>query len=653
MTSGPSPDDRIDGYMTSLFRRGENPAFLDTYGEFLKEMASLGCASFGTAPTEFSFYEHAAEIPLDFLKHRDNLDESTGEMSPGNGRTIIDHLSLLARIASTSTGPEQRQALVILREIITELRYPFTTTQDTHGTCAPEAMSNQLLLNSPAEWTRIAVALLQDGEAKTFDSSKMLRPPSDINKPDGSNDRSVTAAFFQAAVKATYPKPGCTYENARDKYIDGSGKAHDSGMDLPQIREAREALFGKGQVIKATQEEWVKNPPIGGLFTSITWVEGKGKKPPIGHALIVVSYDARTDRVIFRNPQRNQDWVDGDDIFDEGPVRTCHESETGLESMDLREFLRRSPISLLDTSEIAAYNPPLAELKPPQPSGKGGFRSFLKPTALVVGGLVSVTGVGYHFLTRTGEIEAPPPAVSSATGGSPSGATALTTGPAPVVSTSVQDMFGNEGNLLGSHQWQAVFGETVDDCAVPKELTEELASGRSPLAEDGGKVFDNHRLILIPPKIDLEILAGLANKAGAFLELGESLHEGEVNRILGRNSLRAESAKWALVHRSELVSSELMDRLKGESITSMQFVLAKQAPNYRVASVAETVIAALYQLAEGGSVEDFVMLCRDTTSGTDPLCVKYDSKRKMFTVGTEIDVGISEVRAGFSYNLSK
>jgi hypothetical protein len=136
---------------------------------------------------------------------------------------------------------------------------------------------------------------------------------------------------------------------------------------------------------------------------------------------------------------------------------------------------------------------------------------------------------------------------------------------------------------------------------------------------------------------------------GASLRLGESLQGAVVSSLPGLDSL-SDQATWALVPRDEFVSSSVKDATRGLSATSMQGVLEERARNYQLASVAETVVAALHDLADGGKLPGFLKMCRDTTVGSEPLCVQYDSKARIFTIGVPTDFAISEVEPAFSYH---
>lgn len=350
----------ISAHVNKLRKEGgHSETFLSEYQGFLTRLSGLGDLTYTVKglPVTFSFGDKAREIPLDFLKYRDNR-KSDGSLALGEGASIMERLTALANRAQPSPGgPLEQGKAAILREIITELRHPFTTTQDRHGTCAAEAISIQLMMRNPAEWTRIAIDLLVNPKGTPIPTSQkdpkgndvVLKLPDDIWDLDNSPQRSPVAAAIQSAIKNSFAPDGWTYSNSADNYTDRDGKTHSSGMGIKEAKSALEALLGCEHLLRANPDpddrkskwsEWFKKAAGHGVYTVLKWTSlPKGRHEL--HAINVIGYDKNEDRITFRNPHRQQDETKGNDIIDDGPARRSEDEETGLESMSLSHFMTR------------------------------------------------------------------------------------------------------------------------------------------------------------------------------------------------------------------------------------------------------------------------------------------------------------------------
>jgi|GEM_PF-6539296 len=633
-------DQRINSAIAALSHQGETDrAFLAQYRQFLLELAKVPALDLGRDSRRYTFYEEAMHIPIDYLKHRDNFD-SSGNPAPGQGQTIIEVISRIAQLDDVSRKQE------VLKELIGELANPCTSTQDEHGTCAPEAIFNNLLLDNPAEWTRIVSALLMHKKAPTIGGPE-LKVADDVDEVDISSQRTKIAAYFQSAILATFPPEGCKYQNKTDKYVDlETNKKRPSGMDLFQIRAAREAVFGEPQQICETEDRWIKRPPVGGLYTVIDWTRGSKGQPPSSHALVVLGYDRQTDSVIFRNPHGKTQFRTGDDIFDRGPRRRCYDAEMGVESMSLKDFKACHPRSLLGVSALEAYKSSSdVHAQPavqPAESKHAGFIGKLLPfpkTVPQVAGLATVTLGAVVFLWQKDNLSnwAWPP-VDPAGKSSP-------LDPHPGLSADVDDhvknLFSNEEKLFEARQWKAVFSRSVEEEPLPKAVTQQLVAARSAISRDNMRVCDSHNLIFIPAELDIDDLLKLANELNVDFQVGLSLTGLKVREVVDDRVLTS-TDRWVLLPSQEQLDPQVRQRFRGLSDASMRYALAEAYPDYRPASFAETVLSTLVEIQRGANPSDFTVLCTDMTGGV-PLCVSYNAASRSFTLGTPSDFSLDEV----------
>ncbi len=306
----------------------------------------------------FDFESRALEIGRDqyfsfgLLAYRDR-----------NGAGVIDHISAIAaNIRSTHTD-DSTLAPYEVRELIKELASPLSTTQDRHGTCAAEAISNKIFLENPAEWARYARELLTTGKAKTYATDEKgtnvpLVLPYDFNDDDISTERTTIAATLQAAVKTTYANPGWRYSNKNDNYevcnqvtgepitIQKNGtevvETQPSGMEYQNEQKALNALLGQ-EYVQLIWGHCQLQPEVlqRGIFCSLKWSRGR-RGNFSNHAVLLTAVDRESKQVFFRNPHRQQERSPGNLIYDDGPQRYAVDQETGHERMAIDDFVERA-----------------------------------------------------------------------------------------------------------------------------------------------------------------------------------------------------------------------------------------------------------------------------------------------------------------------
>jgi hypothetical protein len=344
-------------------------------------------------------------------------------------------------------------------------------------------------------------------------------------------------------------------------------------------------------------------------------------------------YDARNDLVIFRNPHRQQDWKRDNDIIGDGPLRTSYDPELGLESMPLSAFMKRAEYSVLSRSELAAYEPPLAEVKAP-PVAKWAKLRALGVGFAVTAAATGVGGTGYLGWTR----------YQLLTKGSP-------LNPIPSASAVDRDaLFANEQNLFGPRQWKTTFGVEVVSEPYPVSLTSTLAAHQSPLSKRDLSVFRSHRLVLMPGNSEFEELQRIGQDLGVSFELGLSLGGVKIKDLPGLNSGRG-APSWVLLPRAEEIDPVVKQSFKGLSDFSKAHKLSQDFADYRTATVSETFLATLLAVHDKQHIEGFQVMCAGSFGGA-PLCVGYDPKSKTFRVGTSSDFSFQELGVSMAHKLN-
>ena len=229
----------------------------------------------------------------------------------------------------------------LLKQLLVELAYPLTTTQDKHGTCVAEVMSNMFFKQAPGEWTAMVIGLANRG-------GKFLTLPEDIDQEDSSRERSPVARLVQSGILNTFAAKGYTYDNSTDKYYDKEGNCAASGLYTCEAATGLTKLLGIDHskiedkaILKALLE-------AGKLeFVTLDW-DGDS------HAVMVT--EVKDGRVFFRNPHGPSNAKKGDKISEDGPLRTVEDSTIGIQSMSKDAFLK-----ILETAAV-----PTTILKEPE-----------------------------------------------------------------------------------------------------------------------------------------------------------------------------------------------------------------------------------------------------------------------------------------------
>ena len=220
----------------------------------------------------------------------------------------------------------------LLKQLLVELAYPLTTTQDKHGTCVAEVMSNMFFKQAPGKWTAMVIDLANRGR-------KFLTLPKDIDQEDSSRERSPVARLVQSGILNTFAAKGYTYDNRTDKYYDQQGECAESGLYPCEAATGLTKLLGINHseiedkaILKALLE-------AGKLeFVTLYW-DGDS------HAVMVT--EVKDGRVFFRNPHGPSNAKKGDKISEDGPLRTVEDSTIGIQSMSKDAFLK-----ILETAAV-------------------------------------------------------------------------------------------------------------------------------------------------------------------------------------------------------------------------------------------------------------------------------------------------------------
>jgi hypothetical protein len=641
-------------------------AFLESYKGLLTELVKLGSVTFDGDPKPFSFVEAAKEIERNLLKHRDNI-RADGTPERGAGHDVVHHLTSFAKqIASSGSTGMDAGKLRILREVLIELKHPFTTTQDTHGTCAAESVSTLLFYDNPAEWTRIAIALLdQDGTkpVPTSDPSKELRLPPDIGKWDGSEERSLVAKAIQAAILNTFAPEGWSYSNKKDKYTDKDGKQHESGMASPHDREALDALLGKEHLYrKKPSEDWFKkvSDELGtSVYTVLRWSRERGGKHAY-HALTVIGYDPETKRVLFRNPHRQQDTKDGHDIDDSGPVRRAENKEQGLESMSLAEFSKRAEYALpsREAAELLEKGRPKAPEKPLEELGDVVDErhpplrkaSFGKTFLLATMGAAVVGGVAWWFAPKfSTRSEDGPTATASGGPVAGGGGAAPRISPQPGMSEdSLREQLPNR--FLGAKEWQKLFGETVPaKVETPGAVSRELLSSKCPISV-GATIGSSHQAILVPEGLTLEQLAEVCKEQELQLKFGSADLSAD-SKLNGPNG----KSYWAF----PLDPQSIPDSFNRQFAASPDYgglpgALRDRFPSHRLNTAHAAILSiVMAELDPSERCPAMTALCSDRDVSGQQIGIRYEPDKRTITIDYAVRFAGSPLSVSPGYNTGK
>ena len=229
----------------------------------------------------------------------------------------------------------------LLKQLLVELAYPLTTTQDKHGTCVAEVMSNMFFKQAPGKWTAMVIDLANR-------RGKFLTLPEDIDVEDSSRERSPVARLVQSGILNTFAAEGYTYNNRTDKYYNKQGDCAASGLytceaatGLTKLLCIDHSKIEDKAILKALLE-------AGKLeFVTLDW-DGDS------HAVMVT--EVKDGRVFFRNPHGPSNAKKGAKISEDGPLRTVEDSTIGIQSMSKDAFLK-----ILETAAV-----PTTILKEPE-----------------------------------------------------------------------------------------------------------------------------------------------------------------------------------------------------------------------------------------------------------------------------------------------
>ena len=264
---------------------------------------------------------------------------------------LVDTPRVASDKASTGTvqdkvNPQPQVTPVIekrelLKQLLVELAYPLTTTQDKHGTCVAEVMSNMFFKQAPGKWTAMVIDLANR-------RGKFLTLPEDIDVEDSSRERSPVARLVQSGILNTFAAEGYTYNNRTDKYYNKQGDCAASGLytceaatGLTKLLCIDHSKIEDKAILKALLE-------AGKLeFVTLDW-DGDS------HAVMVT--EVKDGRVFFRNPHGPSNAKKGDKISEDGPSRTVEDSTIGIQSMSKDAFLK-----ILETAAV-----PTTILKEPE-----------------------------------------------------------------------------------------------------------------------------------------------------------------------------------------------------------------------------------------------------------------------------------------------
>jgi hypothetical protein len=229
----------------------------------------------------------------------------------------------------------------LLKQLLVELAYPLTTTQDKHGTCVAEVMSNMFFKQAPGKWTSMVIDLANR-------SNKLLTLPKDIDETDSSRERSPVARLVQSGILNTFAAVGYTYDNSTDKYYDKDGNCAASGLytceaatGLTKLLGIKHSKIEDKAILKALLEAEKLE------FVTLDW-DGDS------HAVMVT--EVKDGRVFFRNPHGPCNARQGDKISEDGPLRRVEDSTIGIQSMPKDDFLK-----ILETAAV-----PTTILKEPE-----------------------------------------------------------------------------------------------------------------------------------------------------------------------------------------------------------------------------------------------------------------------------------------------
>jgi hypothetical protein len=259
--------------------------------------------------------------------------------------------TLLHRLYELSTQPMLpafEQAGIsrneVVESVLNEVLHPGEINQSSKGTCAATSMQYMLVARQPAEFVRLMVGLVSPAGKVALANGETLKRVSDSIRPDTSL-RSVSERLFQSAMM-DFSNPG-KYSNDKDlnivnllvaKLRHAGTKRSDKGLSALFNQPYRSFRGWYGDGSKSFDEsllEVMRRAAPNEIYCSMNWESPQSKQnDDRAHAVTLVAI--RDGRVFFRNPWGS----DGQYVREQGPKREIEDEKTGLESMEIKDFLK-------------------------------------------------------------------------------------------------------------------------------------------------------------------------------------------------------------------------------------------------------------------------------------------------------------------------
>ncbi len=509
-------------------------------------------------------------------------------------------------------------------------------------------------IRSPSRKRGVQGLLTRHGHlpVRTSDEAKPLKLPSDIKHWDAPEKQAPVAKAIQAAILNSFSEPEWRYSNETGRYTLPDGEERPSGIPKPHDRRALDALLGENHFYrKEPDEAWFRKLSTdqeSGVYTVLRWGTDP-RRQPVYHAVSVLRYASELDRVIFRNPQIQHDTEDGNDIDNSGPNRRAWNSRQGLETMTLREFVKRVQYALpsqrmLDFIEHG-ITPTFQTIEVP----KCVAPEVRKPSLLMwgllgtVGGLSSVMGFTMLQSFRSGgesAATAPGAALEEAAAASPR---------VPPGAAMSEEILRESlpGQFLGVKEWEMLFSERVMAAEkLPASLSRELLASDCPISKSGN-IASSHQAILVPEGLTLSRLKELCKAQGITLKFGRA----ELSDDPELNS-RNEKSYWALTVDPKSIPDAFKSAFSSRDRGSLPGVLRARYPNYKVNTVQEAVLSILMSEIDPTQLcPSMTVLCSSRDSSGQQLFIKYEPRGRTIMIDLGASFYTKQVSVSPGFNL--
>ncbi len=273
--------------------------------------------------------------------------------------TTLDHLLALWDVQLDPRVP-LLPSKVIFEAIVELIDPPGQINQGAAGTCAATSIQTYTALRNPAEyarWCRYILDRRQNHTVTLANGGTMRANPEAFDVATWRTTQPAAGANWQLVIGRTYSERGIqaalmqyahtgagSYDPERDSFVTWLGTALGSGLQLPEVKRALDAIFNQSWTWDFGGGTSASAPNAGAatnvmshfqnhglpVYISILWGTG-------GHG--VLGLRVENNRLIFRNPQYRGSYppsaahVNGAAMV--SPTRTIHNVSRSEESMDL------------------------------------------------------------------------------------------------------------------------------------------------------------------------------------------------------------------------------------------------------------------------------------------------------------------------------